>query len=440
MTPRPQPDLAAAFAAAMDRLGPFEPRPKLAVAVSGGADSLALTLLAQDWAAGNGGSVLALTVDHGLRPEAREEADATLAALARHGIFGRKLTIQGLACGPGLGARAREGRYGVLLEACAAHDTLHLLLAHHRSDQVETAMMRVLSASGGRGLAAMPGVSETRFVRLLRPLLNEPPGVLRAFLTAQGLAWIEDPSNRDPAALRARIRLACADPAGTGDGTAAVARAVRAAGEHRARRDGAIAAILAERASIRPEGYALLSPGPIDPEALAALLRTVGGAAYAPSIERVAVLARDLSPATLGGVRIMAAGRLDAGWLEAGRLDAGRLDAGRLEARWLLVREARAMAPPVPARPNAVWDGRFRLVGAPPGGLDQESMFGGLGAASARFNDRRRAPAAVLHGLPALWRGGIPIAAPHIGLGDPGWRIVFDPRHPAAGAPFGIGA
>lgn len=409
----------------MDRLGPFEPRPKLAIAVSGGADSLALTLLAQDWAAGQGGSVLALTVDHGLRPGSGEEANATLAVLAWHGIAGRKLTVQGLTRGPGLAARAREARYGVLLAACAAEGILHLLLAHHRSDQVETAMMRVLSASLGRGLAAMPGGAETRFVRLLRPLLNEPPGVLRAVLRARGMGWIEDPSNRDPAAQRARIRLARADPEGTNEGTAAVAQAVRGAGEHRARRDGAIAAILAARASIRPEGYALLSPGPIDPEALAALLRTVGGAAYAPPIERVAVLARDLSPATLGGVRI---------------LDAGRLGRGHPGAKWLLVREARAMAPPVPARPNAVWDGRFRLVGAPPGGLDPASMLGGLGAASARFNDRRGPPAAVLHGLPALWRGGIPIAAPHIGLGDPGWRIVFDPRHPAAGAPFAVGA
>ncbi len=414
----------------MDRLGPFEPGPKLAVAVSGGADSLALALLAQDWAVGRGGSVLALTVDHGLRPESGHEADATLASLARHGISGQKLTVQGLARGPGLAARAREARYGVLLTACAAAGILHLLLAHHRSDQVETAMIRVLSASLDRGLAAMPEVTETRFLRLLRPVLNEPPAALRAVLTARGLGWIEDPSNRDPAAQRARIRLARADPEGTAEGTAAVAQAVQAAGEHRARRDNAIAAVLAARASIRPEGYALLSPGPIDPEALAALLRTVGGAAYAPSIERVAVLARDLVPATLGGVRI----------LDAGRLAPGHLGSGHLDKKWLLVREARAMAPPVPARPNAVWDGRFRLVGAPPGGLDAESMLGGLGVASARFNDRRGPPAAVLHGLPALWRAGIPIAAPHIGLGDPGWRIVFDPRHPAAGAPFAVGA
>ena len=226
-------ELADRFAAEMDRLGPFEPRPQLAVAVSGGADSVALVLLAADWAARRGGAVLALTVDHGLRAESAAEADTTLHRLAALGVPGRKLTIAHLAHGPALAERAREARYHALLDACAAEGLPHLLLGHHRGDQVETVMMRALGASTARGLAGMPALLETRFVRLLRPLLGIPPGRLRALLTARGIPWIEDPSNRDPAARRSRLRAIRADPTGEGEGTRAVARSAQEAGDRR---------------------------------------------------------------------------------------------------------------------------------------------------------------------------------------------------------------
>jgi tRNA(Ile)-lysidine synthase len=73
----------------MDRLGPFEPRPRLAAAVSGGADSMALALLADGWAKAKGGTVLALTVDHRLRPEAAAEAATARFRLAARGIASR---------------------------------------------------------------------------------------------------------------------------------------------------------------------------------------------------------------------------------------------------------------------------------------------------------------------------------------------------------------
>ncbi|MBU2090035.1 MAG: tRNA lysidine(34) synthetase TilS, partial [Alphaproteobacteria bacterium] len=82
----PSPDLAETFARQMMALGGFEPQPTLAIAVSGGADSLALTLLASDWAAAQGGRVLALTVDHGLRAEAAEEATRVAGWLSARGI------------------------------------------------------------------------------------------------------------------------------------------------------------------------------------------------------------------------------------------------------------------------------------------------------------------------------------------------------------------
>jgi tRNA(Ile)-lysidine synthase len=384
---------------------------------------MALALLARDWEVRLNGAVLALTVDHGLRAGSSREADVALDRLAARGIPGRKLTIPDLARGPALAERAREARYRLLLDACAAAGIPHLLLGHHQGDQVETVMIRVLSASGARGLAGMPALSETRFVRLLRPLLDVAPERLRDFLGSRGMDWVEDPSNLDPAALRARLRRARADPSGTGDGTSdgtlAVARAARAAGMYRAERDEALAQVLGGRATIRPEGYALISPGPIEPESLAALLRTIAGASHAPPINRVANLARALAPATLGGVRIMAGGRLGLGWL--------------------LVREPRAMAQPVVARPNAVWDGRFRLAGGPPDTPAKGLVLGALGAEAVRFRDRTGQPAVILHGLPALRLDGKLIAVPHIGVGDSRWRLLFDPRNCAAGAPFLFG-
>jgi tRNA(Ile)-lysidine synthase len=258
---------------------------------------------------------------------------------------------------------------------------------------------------------------------LLRPLLNVAPGGLRAFLMGRGISWIEDPSNSDRAALRPRLRAARADPWGTGEGIWAIARAARGAGEHRAERDRAIAETLAERATIRPEGYALLTTGPIEPEALAALLRTIAGAAYTPPIHRVALLARSLRPTTLGGVRIVPAGRLGPGWL--------------------LVREPRAILGAVPGRLNAIWDGRYRLAGGPPNGIPcapdgcaDGLKLGALGGEGGRFRSRRGPPALVLHGLPALRSGETLVAVPHIGVGDPRWRLLFHPRNPAAGAPF----
>lgn len=413
------PGLTDRFAAGMDRLGPFEPRAHLAVAVSGGADSMALALLARDWTSRHEGTVLALTVDHGLRAESSIEAGVTLGWLAALGIPGRKLTATDLPRGPALAERARDARYRLLLDTCAAEGIPHLLLGHHRSDQVETVMMRALSSSTARGLAGMPALLETRFVRLLRPLLDVAPECLRRFLTARGVGWAEDPSNRDPAALRARLRQARADPSGTSEGSRSVALAARQAGEHRAARDRSIAQTLARRATIRPEGYAVLTPGAIDPEALAALLRTISGSPHAPPIDRVAALARALGPATLGGVRIVPAGRLGPGWL--------------------IVRERRAMEAAVAARPDAVWDGRFRLTHFPQDGFVTGLVLGALGSDAAKFRNRNGPPALVLHGLPALRVGGIPIAVPHIGMGDPRWRVLFDPRNRAAGAPFVFG-
>jgi tRNA(Ile)-lysidine synthase len=414
-----QPVAAAEFAVRMAPLGPFEPTPHFAVAVSGGADSMALALLAGDWVATRGGRLTALVVDHGLRAESAAEATATIARLRQRGIPAHCLPLMGLARGSALAERARAARYAVLNETCAAAGILHLLLGHHAGDQAETVAMRELSRSGSAGLAGMAALTETAGVRLLRPLLGVPPGRLRATLRATGVGWVEDPSNADPATLRARLRALRADPDGDGAETrAAVDGATRRGGERRGA-EAALAAELAACASIHPEGYATLS-GAISPPALAALVRTIGGAPYAPPSRQVERLAAGLGPATIAGVRVLRA--------------ADRLTAGP----WLLAREASAMAAPVAARSGAAWDGRFRLGSA--AGLPAGATLGALGPDAAALRRTSPLPAAVLRTLPALRSDGNLVAVPHLGYvvgkghGLP--AVINCAPVPVAGAPF----
>ncbi|MCC6716734.1 MAG: tRNA lysidine(34) synthetase TilS [Acetobacteraceae bacterium] len=409
----------------MRRLGPFEPAPILAVAVSGGADSMALALLARDWAAAQGGAAIALVVDHGLRAESAAEAAATIARLAQCGIAARLLALHGLARGPGLAARARLARHAALEAACAERGILHLLFGHHAGDQAETLRMRARAGSLPRGMAGMAALAEGEAVRRLRPLLAVPPGQLRALLRAHGIAWVEDPSNQDTATLRARLRLELDDPAGDGPQVTALLAEARCHGQARAAAEGATAAVLAARVALHPDGWAVLTGGPLAPAALSALICTIAGRRYPAATAAVAALARAPRAATLAGVRLLPAGR-----------------AGR-EGDWLVVREPAAMEGPVAAIPGALWDRRFRLSPAArmAGGMAGGMTLGALGDDAARL--RRLAPhwpACVLRTLPALRRDGQLVAVPALGHPDAprcaDFGLQFRPALPLAGAPF----
>lgn len=418
MTEESGPIQPAEFAALMARLAPFGPAPRLAVGVSGGADSMALAILTDVWVRGQRGVLLALVVDHGLRPDSADEAAVTIARLTTLGISARLLSLTGLHHGPALAQRARDARYAALRAACVEAGLPHLMLAHHAGDQAETVLMRRQSGSGPAGLAAMPVVAEQTEVRLLRPLLGVPPARLRATLRASDVGWVEDPSNTDPRALRARLRASLADPEGTGPAIAALCEAARQTGIARAAQEATTASTLARRVAIHPEGFALLSSDASLPAtALGAVIQAVSGSPFPPPPRSVLALAAAPRPVTLGGVRLMAAGRLGAGLL--------------------VVREERAIGPPVPARRGVVWDGRFRLAAdRTPEGM----TVAALGPDAARFRRISGLPTAVLRTLPALRRGNLLVAVPHLDYcSSPdcdGLRMVFTARRPAAGAPF----
>lgn len=409
---------SADFAAAMSPFAPFEPLPRLAAGVSGGADSMALALLADAWARQRGGTLLTLIVDHGLRQESAAEAMQTAELLTARGIATRILPIAGLSRGPALAERARQARLRILTETCTGEGILHLLLGHHAADQAETVLIRSLGGSGPAGMAGIAPLVEIAGLRILRPLLAMPPAMLRATVASAGLAWVEDPSNVDLTALRSRLRLLRRDRSGGGAATAALVAAAAASAQQRADDDCLVAAALAERVSLRPEGFAVLIEGPLEPRALAALLQTIAGAPYPPPTNSVASLAADPRPATLAGVRLLPAGRLGPGLL--------------------LAREAAAMTPPVAALPGAVWDGRFRLSLS--ARVPQGATFGALDADAAHLRRASGLPSAVLRTLPAIRLGPVLLAVPHLLYPDPEacacFPATFSPPRPAAAASF----
>lgn len=333
------------FAASIERLGPFEPHPVIAVAWSGGGDSTALLLLARDWARMRGGRVVALHVDHGLRAESAAEAAMLDARASEWGIDFVALRWDGPKPRTGILEAAREARYALLEAECARRVILHLLVAHNADDQAETVALRAERRSGAVGLAGMSAIVERAQSRILRPVLDIPHQTLLATCRAYGAAWIEDPSNANPATARGRLResdLPKPDP------QAATARRLR-------ERD--LARRLALAVSVAPEGFARLNlaalgEGELAVEALGRIARAIGGGEYTPRRVRAtgvfAALMRG-SAATLGRCRFAPA----------------------RDGRIVVAREAAPAPPETPIPPGEIvaWDGRFalQLHGGPPG-------------------------------------------------------------------------
>lgn len=318
MTLPPQPLTIQEAARLIAACGPFEAAPEVAVAVSGGADSLALTLLADVWARSQGGRVTGLTVDHGLRLEAAAEAAQVKAWLTARGIAHETLIWQGDKPRTGIQAAARRARYGLLLEWCRRHGVIHLLLAHHADDQAETVAMRQAKGSGPEGLAAMSAVSPPpipgpRWPRLLRPFLSLRKERLEATLRAMDQPWIDDPSNLDLTYERVRIRRRLVAEPGAADHLVALAAAHA---EARAEADLDLADWLAQAVTLQPEGQVEVDRAVADdvPDYLREafwrrILMTVGGQTLPPRREKLARLAaavRDpaFRGATAAGCRV----------------------------------------------------------------------------------------------------------------------------------------
>jgi tRNA(Ile)-lysidine synthase len=182
--------------------------PAIVLAVSGGPDSMALMWLAARWrrALTRGPRLIAVTVDHGLRAEAKREARDVKRLARTLDLPHRTLRWAGAKPKTGLPAAARSARYRLLAQAARSHGATHILTAHTRDDQAETLLMRMLRGSGIAGLAAMARESERDGVLLARPFLNVSKSQLVATLTKAKLDFADDPSNRDLSFTRPRLR------------------------------------------------------------------------------------------------------------------------------------------------------------------------------------------------------------------------------------------
>ncbi|MEO0618112.1 MAG: tRNA lysidine(34) synthetase TilS [Pseudomonadota bacterium] len=195
------------------------------IAVSGGRDSLALVGLLKVWvdrrrAAGKKPPDLhSVTVDHGIRPEAGDEAQHAAAVSAQIGIPHTTLTLDlspaTNAADPISQNQARNARYEALCEHAIRIGADALVTGHHLEDQAETLLMRLARGSGVRGLAGMKAHRSIRDttdvasgVTLYRPLLGVSRKRLTATLEAAGIDWCDDPSNDNPTYERARIAAA----------------------------------------------------------------------------------------------------------------------------------------------------------------------------------------------------------------------------------------
>lgn len=178
----------------------------LAAGVSGGADSLALVLQLDECLRPIGKRVVALTVNHGLRPEAAAEADYVHRLMAKYGIEHHILVWKGEKPQTGIEEAARTARYGLLREWCEEHGVRCLCTAHHAFDQAETFLLRLQRGSGLTGLCGMQPVSNLNGLTILRPLLHTHPDALKKFLCERNIEWINDASNQCDDFLRVRMR------------------------------------------------------------------------------------------------------------------------------------------------------------------------------------------------------------------------------------------
>ncbi|MDO8420600.1 MAG: tRNA lysidine(34) synthetase TilS [Parvibaculum sp.] len=411
---RPEAVLTAATFAS--RLKALHAGPRIAVALSGGADSLSLLVLCAQWAAKSKSRfVIAYTVDHGLRKEAAAEARACGRMAKTLGVSHRVLRWKGEKPASGIQAAARDARYALLAEACRRDKIDDLLTAHHLDDQAETFLMRLARGSGVDGLAAMASERPLEHgVRLLRPLLDVPRENLRAIVARAGLSAIEDPSNDNPRFDRVKARRLMSELAALGLTRERLADTAT----NMARARSALQAATDELFDVahrHPGGFIhidvaplLAAPDEIALRVLAHILRAVGGTSYAPRFDALTAIHAALASGALAKART----------LNGCRLVVAR---GRL----LVTREASAAFKAAPVllqtRDAVLWDGRFSvsLTGGklPKSGSAPEVRA--LGAEGLKFAHAVGCaepdwPKSVLPTLPALWAGERLLAVPHL--------------------------
>lgn len=427
------------FAAAMADLG-LKQGDALVVAVSGGADSMALSLLVAAWTK-VADQVHFVTVDHGIRAKASaDEALRVQQWLEGRGLQHHILALQEPAPTSDLQAWARDKRYQALEGFCQKLECANLLLAHHQDDQAETVLMRLMRGSGVDGLSAMQKQQPILDRRLPqggcpvvrhRPLLGLSKQDLISYLQEQQQAWIEDPSNQNDHFQRVQARKFLANQGESVDVAKRLAETADRFQRVKLLLDRLIDGFFHDHAQLHPEGWAefdLATYKDLDEElalrVLTRLCRAIGGQVYPPRLAKTAHLWRqllrdDFKAATLSGTKFVAK---DHSMIRVMR-ETGRLD------HHLNV-EGMISGHPI------VWDNRFlchfkKNVG-------QGMYLAALGPEGVLTLKERIAddhacwmlPRDVLRALPALWQNGQLQAVGLLDHGDILDSVAFAPTNP----------
>ncbi len=380
------------------------------LAVSGGADSMALMHLAARWRNINDGSgvrITVLTVDHGLRAASAREARVVARAAEALGLPQATLRWEGRKPETGVQAAARQARYDLMTAHAHTHGIACLVTAHQLDDQAETVVMRLKRGSGPDGLAGIPEVSSWAGIPVVRPLLDVSGARLRATLTERGVGWVEDPGNRDERFERSRVRKAMAALEAAGLAASDFAATARRMRRAREALDETARDFLCASARLAEQGYCELdragfaaAPEEIALRALKHSLEAVSGAPSPLSLSRLENLTRRLrgretAKRTLGGCRIMPQKAQILVVREAGRQGLGELKLAPGE--------------------QVIWDRRFS-VSAPADAISPVTVraLGPNGFSELRARAKRPVllPTGAAHTLVSIWRGARLVAVP----------------------------
>jgi tRNA(Ile)-lysidine synthase len=413
------------FAALLQSLGPFAASTHYAVALSGGADSLALTLLMQEYVAQHGGRLTTLTVDHRLRAESTDEAHHVASMMHARRIDHHILTPEHDDASNNLQESARNWRYTALSDYCRAHGILHCLVAHNAGDNRETAHHNITRGDTADGASGMRSVRNLNGVRFLRPLLTIERSELEDFLRGKNAEWIEDPSNKNETFARVRTRrMLQQNP----DERSALDATITTACPARITRDHALAGAAIHCVTIHPLGFADIDlarwrtlDATLATQLLADCITTISGGTARPrgsDTERLADALRGaFTKRTLHHCELTVAGNI-----------------------LRIAREFARVAGPLILNGNdeTHWDERFTIRHDIPTGTSYTlAALGnfGLRQAKARWGARADVPPAT----PALWHLDELVGLPHIELSHGATTHVsigFSPPKPLAAAPF----
>jgi len=184
----------------------FEKNPSVAVAVSGGPDSMSLLFLMNAFIKYKKGKLMALIVDHRIRKKSKEEAKYIATYLDKNNINSQILTVNKDNVSKKSMNEARYNRFNLLTDFCIKNNILHLFIAHHKDDNLETFLNRKIAGSDFYGLKSMSELSSYNRVNIIRPLLNFSKEIILDYNKKNKIEYINDPSNFNLDYTRPTIR------------------------------------------------------------------------------------------------------------------------------------------------------------------------------------------------------------------------------------------